>query len=190
MDEVEASIRAALNPQAQAPAPAAATIPAEAATRPPTGQSPSIQPPAEDPVPKLLDATTDLFGADLASMGPLIAPRASQYLAALTERRLGAVEIDVKGRAQVATQAGKKHAGMLDANERDLLYLAVKVALMEKYAERARLPYLIDDDFSGFPPAQQVLIGRVLKHVGTKSQVVHLCAGNATEAMADVRYTV
>jgi len=186
IEEVEASIQAALNPQARA---APTPTPAEA-TRPPTGQTPAIQPPAEDPVPKLLDATADLFGADVATMGPLIAPRAAQYLAALTERRLGAVEIDAKGRAQVATQAGKKHAGMLDANERDLLYLAVKVALMEKYAERAKLPYLIDDDFSGFPPAQQALIGRVLKHVGTKAQVVHLCAGNATEAMADMRYAV
>jgi hypothetical protein len=187
IEELEASIQAALAPPAPAPAPTAAPVTAAtpAATAPGTPT-----PPGEDPVPRLLDATTDLFGADLATLAGLIAPRAAQYLAALTERRLSTLEIDAKGQAQVGSAQGKQGAGALPPGDRDLVYLAVKVALMEKYAERARLPYLIDDDFSGFPPAQVALIARVLKHLGTRAQVLHLSASPATEAAADARYAV
>lgn len=192
IEDLKASIDAALNPKpaaAPAPAPAAPTPAPQAmsAAAAPLGQA--VQP-AEDPIPKLLDTCTDLFGVDVPTLGGMLATRASQYLAALTERRLSAIEIGHQGQAAVATATGKVQAGLLDAVDRDLLFLAVKVALMEKYAERAKLPYLVDDAFGAFNPNQVALIGRVLKHLGSKAQVLHLTPSPATEALADARFAV
>jgi hypothetical protein len=183
IEELEASIAAARNPQ-----PAATVAPAAAAAA--VATSPAAELSAEDPIPRLLDLTTDLFATDRATLAGLVAPRAGQYLAALTERRLSAVELDGHGQAQVTTAEGKRAAGLLPGKDRDLLYLAVKVALMERYAERAKLPVLIDDAFSQFAPSEVALIGRMLKHLGTRAQVLHLTASTATEAFADTRAAV
>lgn len=185
IEELQASIAAA-----EAPAVSPAPAPALAAAPAPVPSAPAAAGPAEDPIPKLLDATTDLFTLDLAGVVALVSARASQYLAALTERRLAAVALDGHGLAQVTTAQGKVSGGALPGKDRDLLYLAVKVALMEKYAERAKLPYLIDDAFAQFSPGEVALIGRMLKHLGTKAQVVHLSASAATESFADARFAV
>jgi hypothetical protein len=176
----------------------ASIVAAERGTSSPTERSVDLAPaakpvepaPAEDPIPKLLDSTRDLFVTDLPTLVMLVVPRASQYAAALTERRVSTLEVDAAGKATAVGANGKVPLGKLSPQDRDLVYLAVKVALMEKYTERAKLPYFVDDDFAQFSANQVVLIGRVLKHLGTRAQVVHLTTSKATEALADSRAAV
>jgi TolA-binding protein len=192
IEELEARIRITENPAARA-APAPAPAPSPSLARPASlGNAAAVSasagaPTIEDPFPRLLDVTTDLFQLDVPGLGQLLASRASQYLAALTDKRFSQVEFNHMGQATLvqAGSGGKVPVTSVDKADVDLLYVAVKFTLMEKLAERQKLPYVFDDPFGKFDPSRLPLLARMLKHLGTKAQVLHITASNATQSAAD-----
>jgi hypothetical protein len=56
---------------------------------------------------------------------------------------------------------------------RDLVYVALRLALLERVAGYKRLPVVIDDAFGTFDPPKRALIGKMLKGIATQTQVIH-----------------
>lgn len=144
----------------------------------------------EDPSPALLKLASQLFGADLPGVVAILKDRAVQYFTALTDRRYVAVELDREGRAAVSTAARKLAANELPAKDLDALYLALRLTMVEKYTARFKLPVVIDDALNGFEDAKVALLGRMLKHVGTLTQVLHLTPHPGFVQAADLEVPV
>jgi len=167
-----AKAKGALRAPAAAPAPAAAQAPAP-------GEK------LEDPCPALLSVAADLLQSDVAALGAGVKDRVGQYLAALSDRRLVGVDLDAYGKATVAQAAARAPAPDLPAHDLDLVYLSLRLTLVEKVSSKVKFPFLIED---GLPidDAKAGLLGRMLKHIGTLTQVLHVSANPAYAAVADL----
>lgn len=140
----------------------------------------------DDPIPGVLLLGTDLFATDVPTLWSALRDRAVQYFTALTDRRYHAIEVDKEGHATAQAPGRTVTAGELPGKDLDLLYLSVRLTLIEKYSVQTRLPILIEDGFGGvIDPAKQALFGRMLKHIGTLTQVLHVTGAAQTNAAAD-----
>jgi hypothetical protein len=167
-----------------APAPAAAAEPAFAAV--PTGPAEVF----DDPMPSLLMLGADLLTTDVLSLGAALKDRCTQYLAALTDRRYHSLEFDKNGKAFALAPGRRIPAGELPGKDLDLFYVAVKLTLIERYCGRYKVPVLMEE-LPGLVDAAKVpLWGRMLKHLGTTTQVVQVSGDPALPAMADLAVSV
>ncbi|MFN7134052.1 MAG: hypothetical protein ACK4N5_18385, partial [Myxococcales bacterium] len=138
-----------------------------------------------DPVPRLLAVAQELFEQPVEALGPLLRERASQYLTALTDRRYSGVELDARGHAAAVAPGRAVPAGQLEPHDLDLLYVAVRLTVVEKLAGVSRVPLLLEEPFAGMPEAKLQLLSRMLKHLATQRQVLHVTAAPAHRALAD-----
>ncbi len=152
--------------------------------------APAPDEPLEDPAPALLRHASDLFTSDVTSAAATVRDRLAQYLSALTDRRCTAVDFDRDGRATVTTAQGPVPAGLLPPRDLDLLQLALKLTVIEKHCARFKVPVLIDDGFASVDEAKLPLLARMLKHVGTITQVLHLTGHPAFASAADTHVSV
>lgn len=140
----------------------------------------------EDPLPAVLLLGTDLFATDVPTLWSALRDRAVQYFTALTDRRYHGIDVDKEGHATVQAPGRTVTAGELPGKDLDLLYLSVRLTLIEKYSVQTRLPILIEDGFGGvIDPPKQALFGRMLKHIGTLTQVLHVTGAAQSNAAAD-----
>jgi TolA-binding protein len=160
MSRIRESIALARAPQAAAPA---------------GGDGATVEA-LEDPSPALLNQASDLLAVDLhAAMGAL-RDRCVQYLTALTDRRYQGVEWDKEGKGFVLAQGKRLPVGEMPPKDLDLYYLSLRLTVVEKASARAKLPLLIDDAFVGVDEVKLPLLGRMLKHLGSLTQVLHATA--------------
>jgi hypothetical protein len=157
-------------PAAAAPAPGAPATPGE---------------PLEDPSPVLLAQAADVFNTDILAVQGLLKERCLQYLTALTDRRYQGIEWDKEGRG-FALAAGKRvPVGELPPKDLDLYYLALRMTVVEKASARVKRPFLLEDVFAGVEEVKLPLIARMLKHLGTLTQVLHVTAHPGFGQMSD-----
>jgi hypothetical protein len=140
----------------------------------------------EDPVPALMVLGADLFNSDVPTLWSVLKDRSAQYLAALTDRRLHGVEVDKDGRAKVLAAGRTSPAGELAGKDLDLVYLSIRLTLVEKYSAQSKVPVIFEDAFrSVLDDAKLPLVIRMLKHLGTLTQILHVTpsshAGSPTE---------
>ncbi|GEJ58350.1 hypothetical protein [Anaeromyxobacter diazotrophicus] len=162
-------------PAAPAPAPAGAATPATA----------TAAPEAADPFPEVLACAAAALGGSPEAAVEAIRPRGSQLLAALSGGRLGAFALDRGGR--VVAQAGTRvtPADQLPALDRDLLFLSVKLAFLERALAGGRRVALVDDVFAPLPEAARRLAGRLLKQLARPGQLLHATNDPACREAAD-----
>jgi hypothetical protein len=162
---------------AQSPAPSAS---AASGTPPAPGEA------LEDPAPGLLKLASDLLQADVPGSVTVLRDRLNQYVTALTDKRVLAVELDKDGRATALVPGNKRvPAGELPPRDLDLLYLALRLSIVEKVATKVKVPLLIDDA-PGIEEGKLPLFARMLRHLGTLTQVVHTTAHPAFASVAEV----
>lgn len=154
-----------------------------AASRGGTGET------AEDPMPGLLSFATGLFNMEVPALQALMKDRCAQYVSALTDRRFLSMELDASGRATLVGTGKKVAAGDAPAKDLDLCYLSLRLTLIEKYATRSKVPVLMEDSL-GVDEAKLSLFSRMLKHLGTLTQVIHASGHNAFGAVADLSASV
>ena len=140
----------------------------------------------EDPCPAWLAAAASLVQSDIPSVVALMRERLTQYLAALTDKRYLGVDFSPTGAATVLAVSGAVPAGNLPGRDLDLLYLALRLTFAEKVAAKERIPLLIEGTPSGVEPAKAGLLARMLKHLGTHTQVLHVTADRAYAPLADL----
>ncbi|MCY1046986.1 chromosome segregation protein SMC [Corallococcus sp. bb12-1] len=157
--------------------------PVPVATAP--GQAPTPVDPLEDPSPVVLAQAADVLTSDLLSVQALLKDRCVQYLTALTDRRYQGVEWDREGNAFALTQNSRIPVGELPPKDLDLYYLALRMTVVEKTCARVKRPFLLDDVLTGMDEAKLPLVARMLKHLGTLTQVLHVTAHPGFAQMSD-----
>lgn len=171
IDRVRQSIELARSPQLAAPqeAPEAAASGVE----------------FEDPTPMLASLAGDLLQQDVPGVAALVKDRCGQYLGALSDRRYLGIEIDHKGNGWVTAADKKVAVKDLPARDIDLYYLSLRLTLVEKCTARMKMPFLIEDTVGPIDDAKVPLVARMIKHLGTLTQIVHLTGVPAFAAGAD-----
>jgi len=161
---------------------------ARAASPRPSGPTPAVSPQAEafdDFGPPLANAAADLLALDIATLATRIRERAAQYVAALTERRIEGLELTRDG-AAVAKMGGKSvPVGQLSPVDVDWAYMALRLTLVEKVVASESLPLLLEDFAPGLEEARLPLLGRMLKHIGTLTQVLHVTPHAVFASLSD-----
>ena len=165
---------------------------APAAPKPPVsveGFAPVVTTPTEtfdDPAAPLMMLATDLFTTDVPSLWSVLHDRAVQYLTALTDRRYHGISIDKDGHATLEAPGRTVTARELPGKDLDLMYLALRLTLIEKAAGQHKLPVVIEDTFNTvLDAAKQPLFGRMVKHLGSLTQVLHVSGSGQNASMAD-----
>ncbi|RKH11237.1 chromosome segregation protein SMC [Corallococcus sp. CA053C] len=141
--------------------------------------------PLEDPSPLVLAQAADVLTSDLLSVQALLKDRCVQYLTALTDRRYQGVEWDRDGNAFALTPNSRIPVGELPPKDLDLYYLALRMTVVEKTCARVKRPFLLDDVLTGVDEAKLPLVARMLKHLGTMTQVLHVTAHPGFAQMSD-----
>ena len=153
------------------------------------GFAPVVTTPTElwdDPAPPLLMLATDLFTTDVPSLWSVLHDRAVQYLTALTDRRYHGISVDKDGHATLDAPGRTVSARELPGKDLDLMYLALRLTLIEKAAGSHKLPVVIEDTFNtALDAAKQPLFGRMVKHLGSLTQVLHVSGAGQNAAVAD-----
>lgn len=145
----------------------------------------------DDPTPAVLLLGTDLFATDVPTLWSVLRDRTVQYLTALTDRRYHGVDVDKDGRATVQAPGRAVPAGELPGRDLDLLYLSLRLTLIEKYSVQTKLPVIIEDSFGTVIDAsKQALFGRMLKHIGSLTQILHVTGVGQNAAAADAVVTI
>lgn len=140
----------------------------------------------DDPTPALMTLASDLFASDIPTLWAMMHDRAVQYLTALTDRRYHELHVDTEGHALVQAPGRSIAAGELPGRDLDLMYVAMRLTVIEKYSAQNKIPVLIDDAFAGLIDGPKLtLLGRMLKHLGTLTQVLHVSGNEQNVAAAD-----
>ncbi|MBL9038391.1 MAG: chromosome segregation protein SMC [Archangium sp.] len=168
-------------------APAAAPEPSVEFSSVPTGPAETF----DDPCPAMMVLASDLFSTDVPALWAIMHDRAVQYYSALTDRRYHGIELDKDGRATVDAPGRSISVNELPGRDLDLLYTSLRLTLIEKYSAQGKVPVLIEDAFAGLIDVpKQALFGRMLKHLGTLTQVLHVSGREQTLATADAMLTL
>lgn len=145
----------------------------------------------EDPSPMVIGLAADLLATDMHAVMGMLRERCVQYFSALTERRYVGVEWDKEGRTMVVGASGRRMpVGELPPREVDLFFLSLRLTAVEKVSPRVKLPLLLEDALVGVDEARLPLIGRMLKHLGTLTQVLHVTPLASFPPMSDGTVTL
>lgn len=145
----------------------------------------------EDPSPGVLAAAAELLQADVARAAAEYKDRCGQYLAALSDKRWLSVELTAEGRATLVGPSGRTPVGEAPAKDADLYYLCLRLAVVEKLGQKVKLPLLIEDCFGEAVDAARLpLLNRMLKHLGSVCQVLHVSGSGQNAFQADALVTV
>jgi hypothetical protein len=128
--------------------------------------------PLEDPSPLVMKMAADLLNMDVTVLAGLLRDRCTQYLSALTDRRYLGVEWDKDGRASVFVPGQQLLVGEIPPRDMDMYYLALRMVVVEKVSAKVKYPFLLEHPFAGMDEVKLPLIGRMLKHLGTLTQVL------------------
>lgn len=140
----------------------------------------------DDPAAPLMMIATDLFAADIPSLWSVLHDRAVQYLTALTDRRYHGIQLDKDGHATLEAPGRTVSARELPGKDLDLMYVALRLTLIEKAAASHKLPVVIEDTFNTvIDAAKQPLFGRMVKHLGSLTQVLHVSGAGQSASLAD-----
>lgn len=139
----------------------------------------------EDPSPMLLSQAADVFTTDILSVQAMLKERCVQYLTALTDRRYQGIEWDREGKGFALASGRRVPVGELPAKDLDLYYLALRMTVVEKASARVKRPFLLEDVFTGMEEVKLPLIARMLKHLGTLTQVLHVTSHPGFAQMSD-----
>lgn len=129
----------------------------------------------EGEVPKqLIDRAAELLSLGADELWAQLQPRLLSYLAALTDRRVATAARDANGLLILGAQGGRSGPyGSLPPPLRDLVYVALRLALLERVSGYKRLPIVVDDAFGTLEPVKRGLVAKMLKGISTQTQVIH-----------------
>jgi uncharacterized protein YhaN len=142
----------------------------------------------EAELPKhLVSRAAGLLNLSPEELWAQLSARFTAYLAALTDRRVASGQLDEQGVLMLAAPDGRSGSYMtLPPPLRDLVYVALRLALLERVGGHKRLPIVVDDAFALLDAPKRALIGKMLKGISTQTQVIHRVAEAPAAGTADV----
>jgi hypothetical protein len=141
--------------------------------------------PLEDPSPVVMKQAADIFQVDIPTVSGQLRDRCNQYLSALTDRRYQGVDWDIEGRGYVIAAGRQVPVGEIVPRDLDMYYLALRMTVVEKASARVKYPFLLEHPFAGMDEVKLPLVGRMLKHLGTLTQVLHVTSHPGFAQLAD-----
>ncbi len=152
---------------------------------PPPARTPVPVEPLEDPIPAVLRPAADLLALDIPGVMALVQERWGQYASALTERRVEHLEVDTSGRASAQGGGRRLGVGELSARDLDCVYLALRLTIIEKSASQLPVTVLLEDVTPALDEARLPMLARMLKHLGSLTQVLHVTAHPVFSSASD-----
>lgn len=160
---------------------------AEAAA-PPAAPAPRPAPPRAaggEPLRGLLERAAAELGSSPSGAGRALAGKASQALVGLSFQRLSAVQVDDRGGIHAVVGGRPTPALTLPPADRDLVFLALKLALIEQALQATRAVAVVEDAFAGLSDGARRFAARLLKQLARGAQVVHATSDPAFKEAAD-----
>jgi len=167
--ELEAPAAPLVTPAPAAPAPVRASPPASVG----------------EPLRGLLERAAAELGGSPASVARTLGPKASQVLAGLTLNRLTGVSADDRGNVQVLSGGRPSAALTLPPADKDLVFVALKLALLEQAVTAGKTVAFVEDAFGGLSDGARRTIGRLLKQMAKSGQIIHATSDPAFREAAD-----
>ena len=142
----------------------------------------------EAEVPKLLvDRAAELLNLTPDELWAQVQPRLLSYLAALTDRRVATATRESNGLVTLAAAGGRSGPyTSLPPPLRDLVYVALRLTMLERVCGYKRLPVVVDDAFGTLEAAKRALVSKMLKGISTQTQVIHRLTEAPPAGTADV----
>jgi len=139
-----------------------------------------------DPFEELLEraGALDPSGSVAASILAVQA-KASQVLQAISSGRLGAVSTDDKASLLVKMGGRVEPVAGVAPPDRDLVYLALRLAMMERVLATSKAMGFVEDGFSAVPEGVRRMMARVLKQAARPGQIVHATSEPCFREAAD-----
>lgn len=136
-----------------------------------------------------MERADDMFCLGVERLGAQIAARLGQMVGAFTEQRYRQVSFGGRGELSLGEAATGRMVPflMLAPADKDVAFLALKFALLEARAKSSPLPIVLDDPFVVMPELKHPLALKMLKYMGSVTQVLHLTATASFAAQADTR---
>jgi hypothetical protein len=155
-------------------APPGAAYPASPPGQLPTYGEVDLSSQPADPCQSMVKAAEDLFLTGRDRLEQTLGPRASQYIAALTNQAHPQLIFGPGGVIQCmdAGSGGVVDFSRLPAAVQDLVYLGLKLTIIELYSRQQPVPMLLDDPFKRISPDKHDLLGRMLADLGKLTQVI------------------
>ena len=157
-----------------------AAAPAPAPPRPAPARAP-----AAEPLRALLEHAAAELGSSPAGVGRSLSAKASQAIAGLSFQRLSAVQVDDRGGMHAVIGGRPTPAMTLPAADRDLVYLAMKLALLEQALQGTKALAVVDDAFAGLSDGGRRFAARLLKQMARGAQLLHSTADAVFKEAAD-----
>ena len=159
---------------------------AEAASTPPAPVRPApAKTQAGEPRRALLERAAAELGSSPSGVGRTLAVKASQALAGLSFQRLAAVQVDDRGGLHAVVGGRPTPAMTLPAADRDLVYLAMKLALLEHALQGTKALAVVEDAFAGLSDGARRFAARLLKQMARGAQLLHATTDAAFKEAAD-----
>jgi hypothetical protein len=140
---------------------------------------------AGEPIRTLLERAAAELGGSPTAAARAVAQKASAALAGLSFQRLQALQVDDRGNVQVTIGGRPTPALSLAPADRDLVYLALKLAFLEQALAAGRVVAVADDAFSGLSEGSRRFAARLLKQMARPGQLVHATSDAAFREAAD-----
>ncbi|MDP2340989.1 MAG: hypothetical protein Q8O67_08530 [Deltaproteobacteria bacterium] len=129
--------------------------------------------PAEDTAQPLLDLAGAFLTADLAGVVALVKDRVAAYVGRLSGGRLKSLAFGPKGEVSAVDAAGASIPfTALPLVDRDIVYLSLKLTIIETGVRSTRLPVVFERALDVFPEAQAPVLVLLLQFLGSLTQVL------------------
>jgi uncharacterized protein YhaN len=126
-------------------------------------------------------------GIEIETLVPAVESAAQRNLTAVSAGKYVKVEVGPDGLPIVHDRGGSKLAfGTLSHGTREMVCFCLRAGLVEAIAGKRRLPFVLDDPFTGFDPARQQAACQLLRVLGTKTQVILFTSNPALRTAGDV----
>jgi len=127
-----------------------------------------------------------LSGIEMDTLVPAVESAAQRNLATVSAGKYVKIEVGPDGQPLIHDQNGGSHAyGALSHSTRDMACFCLRTGLVEAIAGKRRLPFVLDDPFTGMDLARQQAACNVLRVLGAKTQVILFTSNPALKAPAD-----
>ena len=142
----------------------------------------------EAEVPKLvIGRAAEILNAHPDELFQQVGPRLKAYLAALTDQRVSTAARDDKGLLVLAAADGRSGPyTSLPPPLRDLVYVALRLALLERVVTQKKMPVVIDDAFGALEASKRALVAKMLKGISGQGQIIHRVVEPPPAGLADL----
>ncbi|MBI5071212.1 MAG: hypothetical protein HZB56_23595 [Deltaproteobacteria bacterium] len=141
--------------------------------------------PAVEPLRGLLERAAAELSLTPSALARSLLARASQAMAALSGQRCTGLSVDDRGTLMALVSGRPQPSLGLPPADRDLCFLALRLALVEQEIGAGKAVALVDEVFAGLPEGARRMAARLLKQAARGGQILHATRDPAFREAAD-----